>query len=259
MLIVDKDNERVLNVSFVVTGFGRFGSIVDNPTTILVSQLESYIQTHFTNEKIKCQTIQPAWEVSFDNVQNQLQQLYQSLSTKKDEDDVTVLIHLGVDYKAKNIKLERCGINEATYRIPDEKGYQPQKEVVLDTQPFQHVYETTLPLRQIVTQCQQDQVDSFIQMSGDAGRFVCNTTYYTSLYHAQQSQTNHNTVHALFVHVPPFQTIPNEDQLSILCHLMKHIELQLKKQQRKKLKKTKSTKLPGNDNNTETTIKPTSD
>ena len=257
---MDKDEESLLNVSFVITGFGRFGSIVDNPTTILVSQLESYIQTHFAIDKIKCQTIQPAWEVSFDNVQNQLQQLHQSLlNDDNDNNGAIVLIHLGVDYKAKNVKLERCGINNATYRIPDEKGYQPQKEVVLDTQPFQHIYETTLPLRQIVTQCQQEQIISSrnnIQMSGDAGRFVCNTTYYTSLHYAQQSQ---NTIHVLFVHVPPFQTIPKEDQLSILCHLMKHIELQLKKQHLKKLKKSKHNKLPKNDNNTEPTIHPTSD
>ena len=106
---MDKDEESALLmnvVSFVLTEFGRFGSIVDNPTTIFVSPLESYIRRNtfcqWQNKVSKM--IQP---VSFDNhVQNQLHPSWLN------DNDVIVVLHLGVDYKSMNIKLKQCGIND---------------------------------------------------------------------------------------------------------------------------------------------------
>jgi pyrrolidone-carboxylate peptidase len=54
-----------------------------------------------------------------------------------------------------------------------------------------------------------------VKISGDAGLFVCNYTYYNSLRVAQT-----NKWHSLFVHVPPFAVIPADTQLRFAANLL---------------------------------------
>lgn len=55
-------------------------------------------------------------------------------------------------------------------------------------------------------------------ISEDAGLFVCNYTFYKSL---QQSQRNSKQKwHSLFVHVPPFEVLGPEQQLSMAAAVL---------------------------------------
>ena len=61
-----------------------------------------------------------------------------------------------------------------------------------------------------------------VTISDDAGLFVCNHTYYTSL---KQSQRSHGKQkwHSVFIHVPPFNIILPEKQLSIAAAILDSI------------------------------------
>ena len=65
--------------------------------------------------------------------------------------------------KAKNLR---------DARIPDNEGKQPKKETILPGGPAE--YCTALPLEKIVAEMRDDP----IELSEDAGAFVCNDTFY---------------------------------------------------------------------------------
>ena len=72
-----------------------------------------------------------------------------------------------------------------------------------------------------------------MEVSHDAGRFVCNYTLYRSLQtclRQQQQQQRTSTQrggsdcglwHALFVHVPPFEAVPRHEQLAFASDLLR--------------------------------------
>lgn len=60
-----------------------------------------------------------------------------------------------------------------------------------------------------------------VAVSRDAGRFVCNFTYYLSLLHSQTArQLRRAPLHALFVHVPPTTVAPLDQQFAFLLDVL---------------------------------------
>ena len=67
-----------------------------------------------------------------------------------------------------------------------------------------------------------------VRPSLDAGRFVCNWTYYLSLLHSQKArQRRGRPLHTLFLHVPPTAAIPLPLQFAFLLDLLAAIAEQL--------------------------------
>ncbi len=67
---------------------------------------------------------------------------------------------------------ERKARNLRDARIPDNEGKQPQKKTILPNGPAE--YCTALPLEEIIEEMKNDA----IEISEDAGAFVCNDTFY---------------------------------------------------------------------------------
>jgi pyroglutamyl-peptidase len=175
----------------------------------------------------------------------------------------TVLLHLGVDYNSSQFKLEQCAYNDATFRVPDERGYQPHCECIIldgnienkcsevDASSSAHRYpswgkclRTTLDLQSLRDELQQC-TNEHVTISTDPGRFVCNYTYYLSLDRCHSMNSERNSIsddnnqremgeggwannetlayHALFLHVPPFEAISEDIQLNFIHQVMKHI------------------------------------
>lgn len=64
--------------------------------------------------------------------------------------------------------------------------------------------------------------------SEDAGRFVCNCTYYLSLLHSEKARRREGRpLHALFLHVPPLAVVPLQRQFACLLDLLAAIAQQL--------------------------------
>lgn len=200
------------DVSFIITGFGPFRNSKENPTTVISKKLKEYVKRSNLDLQITSTLV---IETSAEAAQNETDQFKEQLLSQK---GITVLLHLGVNFKGTNFQLEQCAYNEAHFRIPDEKGYQPRNKKVIDG------CDPTLTTRLDVEKLQTYIGLESVVVSTDPGRFVCNYTYYCSLSKLQQDE---NSVYSLFLHVPPFSTIPEEEQLRVVTLVMKAIREQL--------------------------------
>ncbi|EQC41651.1 hypothetical protein SDRG_01609 [Saprolegnia diclina VS20] len=181
----------------ILTGFGKFYTILENPTTYLVRTLAD--DPHVTEAH--------AIETSVDALKTTLEPLW---ARANESGEPTLFFHLGVDDSAEAVHFEECAYNIADFCIPDEQGYEPQDEVIIPGAP--DVIHTLLPVAKLAAE-----VGHGCQTSTDPGHYVCNYTYYSSLYHTLPHRHNQ---FVLFVHVPPFEVLPEADQLTIVRKLL---------------------------------------
>jgi pyroglutamyl-peptidase len=232
-------------ISFVVTGFGPFGDVKENPTTALVNSLSEHLSTLKDVPPTRTMVI----ETSAVAAKEQVDALYDDLTKEfghTEDKAVVVLIHLGVNVKNdQGFELESCAYNEATFRIPDERGHQPQMEPIIAGAAVGTELSTLLDVSALVGQLSSisgSGVDGGIQpnvtVSTDPGRFVCNYTYCYSLDKfkcSHQATTTQQDVHfpyvrCLFLHVPPFSVVPQSEQMRFVSSLMLAIKEQLSHQ-----------------------------
>lgn len=90
---------------------------------------------------------------------------------------------------------EFVGINYADARIPDNDGYQPVAERIVDGGP--DAYFATLPVKAMVQAMQEAGVPA--EVSYTAGTYVCNDVMYSLLH---TLATRHPGVRGGFLHVP---------------------------------------------------------
>ena len=65
----------------------------------------------------------------------------------------------------------------------------------------------------------------------NAGRYICNYTYYRSLLNLKACKKEIQDCSALFVHVPDFEDISKEKQQQFLCHLLAELVNSVGKQE----------------------------
>lgn len=81
---------------------------------------------------------------------------------------------------------------------------------------------TLLPLDVIAAR--MEKLGHPCNLSNDAGRFLCNYIYYHSLkLSASVNEKGKGTTTSLFVHVPPFTTVGQEQQEKFLADLLREI------------------------------------
>ncbi|XP_061035972.1 pyroglutamyl-peptidase 1-like protein isoform X2 [Eubalaena glacialis] len=101
-----------------------------------------------------------------------------------------LVVHVGVDPAAKAIFLEQCGKNWG-YGDADIRGFHPERGVCLPDGP--EVIASGVSMRAVSRRAVVEGVE--VAFSRDAGRYVCDYTYYLSLHHGNGC--------AALVHVPP--------------------------------------------------------
>lgn len=277
---------------FIVTGFGPFRGVTNNPTTTIVKELPSFLISEEARCRVGLRSCTPKelasnvtthiFETSAEDVRrwqddwfDRLSQEIECIHPPIDTSTCTriggnetgagaaaatlcgnrrnvVLIHLGVHYKAKCFHLESSAYNEASFRVPDERGYQPRDECVLSTTDGGcarrgEKLSTTLKVPPLVKRMISRGHPS--KLSGDPGRFVCNYTYCYSLDKCRRfnatapttfdssfdactagigaNKTDGPTLYSIFVHVPLFQISGKEEQLDFVVDLMDEISMQL--------------------------------
>ncbi|KAL7432810.1 hypothetical protein ACHAXM_003316 [Skeletonema potamos] len=234
--------------SFVITGFGPFAGVPNNPTSTLISCLRNN-QAQLLDDGLHIRETH-ILDTSADAAKCEIQGIFSRLCSRINlengngdtSDDcltkdvnVIVMLHMGVKYSGTQMTLEQCAYNDATFREPDNNGYQPQKKCILgDSSTLGDCLQTTLDLNKICTELQK-QGHPYCCVSQDPGRYVCNYTYCLSL---NQCQSVNNTMkksrqqctkqlvecHSLFLHVTPFSVISEEKQFSFILNLLKSIE-----------------------------------
>lgn len=212
------------DVKFFVTGFGPFCGVTCNPTTILVNRLRDFQSQ--SNSDLQINTM--VFETSAVNVRTEMDQFFDRINAMHEEQNEGqhyVILHLGVAYNAKNIRLEKCAYNEATFRVPDERQYQPNRKCVVENSDLElgACLETKLNLIDL-----RNEYEDIVTLSIDPGRFVCNYTYFYSLEKASSLSADDSRMgikaDVLFVHVPPFSEIDEERQFQFILDLIRSIQ-----------------------------------
>ncbi|OQS00014.1 peptidase C15, pyroglutamyl peptidase I [Thraustotheca clavata] len=183
-------------MKIILTGFGKFGNIVENPTTKLAEQLKDDSNA----------TVVHILEVSAEGLQETLRPYWEEAENSGND---TIFVHMGVNNGATEINLEQFGYNVADFRIPDERGWEPDNEPIVLDGPDNIM--TTLPLESFV-----EKLGVNTKISTDPGRYICNYVYYKSL----TMTSKHDNQHALFVHVPMFEVLGQDEQLKIIKQLL---------------------------------------
>ncbi|KAH8054169.1 pyroglutamyl-peptidase [Aureococcus anophagefferens] len=168
------------------TGFGKFHGVADNPSATLA-------------ERVAAKFADDSWEVV--EVSGEA-----ARDAALNGSDADVVVHLGVAVDYANITLERCAYNDATFRCDDERGWRPAGEKISADSPFGAPSPTPLDVEAAAAKAKD--LGFSVDVSDDAGRFVCNYLYYCSLERRP----------CVFVHVPSFDKLGLEDQLATLEH-----------------------------------------
>ena len=225
--------------SFVITGFGPFAGVPCNPTSKLISCLQDNKAQLLEDDGVHIRETH-ILDTSADAAKREIQGIYSrlcndnlALDNEHSTKDVIVMLHLGVNYRGKKMQLEQCAYNEATFRVPDNNGYQPQKICILgNSSTFGQCLQTTLDIDEICSELQLQGQPSCC-VSQDPGRFVCNYTYCLSLDQCRLANESANVgCHSLFLHVTNFDVIAEDDQLKFIISLLKAIEREVFKSQK---------------------------
>jgi len=218
-----KEDETIV---LVVTAFGPFLDVEENPSNILLDELPSFLEPSSgaswkfkVKDKIKELCIV---ETSAEGSREALQGLASKIAKNRDVEahSKVLCLHLGVNVFGSGYELEKCAYNDASFRIPDQRNYQPNNLPIRPEVPLGEPSHTRCPVPDLVEHLSHAFPAIESKVGTDPGRFVCNYLYYTSLNKLQDELPN--SVNAcLFLHIPPFEKIPKDIQLEYLAELMR--------------------------------------
>ncbi|KDP26609.1 hypothetical protein JCGZ_17767 [Jatropha curcas] len=213
-------SEGLNSVVIHVTGFKKFQGVPENPTEIIVNNLKGFVEKRGLPAGVtlgSCTVL----ETAGDGARPLLYKVLESgtAATNAGNNEQVVWLHLGVNNGALRFAIERLAVNEATFRCPDELGWQPQQHPILSGDGgISCTRETCCSVDAILILLKRKGFD--VAISDDAGRFVCNYVYYHSLRFAERK--GHKS---LFVHVPPFSRIDEETQMQFAASLLEAIAI----------------------------------
>lgn len=192
-----------------MTGFKKFHGVAENPTEAIVE--ETGLPSGVTLGS--CTVLDAAG----DGALPLLYKVLESGISNVTETTKLIWLHLGVNSGSTRFAVEWQAVNEATFRYPDELGWQPQKlPIVLEDGEISIIKKTSCSALAILEKLKSKSYN--VILSDDAGRFVCNYVYYHSLRFAEQK--GHKS---LFVHVPLFSKIDKETQMRFVHSLLEAI------------------------------------
>ncbi|XP_028328958.1 pyroglutamyl-peptidase 1-like [Gouania willdenowi] len=163
----------------VVTGFEPFGEHTVNSSWVAVQELKRLglgddVDLHVCEVPVEYQAVQSL------------------LPSLWEEHQPELVIHVGVSGLATTLTLEQCGHNKGYKRL-DNCRFCPPSQCCMDEGP--DCIRSTLDMDQVCRTVNGGNAGITVSVSKDAGRYLCDYTYYTSLYLGQGRSA--------FIHVPP--------------------------------------------------------
>lgn len=165
----------------MVTGFDPFGGERVNPASRAVSRLTGMETNGY---QIVTREIPTVFGKSGQVVQQAIQDLNPS-----------VVINVGQAGGTHAIRVERLAVNMDDARIPDNENNQPEDSPIVIDGPV--AYWSTIPVRRIVEELQQNGIPAFISYT--AGTYVCNHVFYSTRHFVE---SNRLPIKVGFIHVP---------------------------------------------------------
>ncbi|XP_068427072.1 pyroglutamyl-peptidase 1 isoform X1 [Clinocottus analis] len=163
----------------IVTGFEPFGKHAVNSSWVAVQELERLGLGEAVDLHV-CEV-----PVEYHAVQGLLPSLWK-------EHQPQLMVHVGVSGLATTVTLEQCGHNKGYKRL-DNCSFCPASQCCMDSGP--DCIHSVLDMDAVCERVNDSDLGVTISVSKDAGRYLCDYTYYTSLYLGQG--------HSAFIHVPP--------------------------------------------------------
>lgn len=160
----------------LVTGFESFDGVPSNPSERLVAALPDQIG----GVEVRTEVL----SVDVETVQAELTPLYAARPA--------VAIHLGVAARRKQISLEARATNWMAFDTPDNAGHRESGRTIRDQAPDS--IPTRLPIDAIERRLVSRGIP--VNISRNAGRFICNLVMFDSLQRLPSS------IPSGFIHVP---------------------------------------------------------
>ncbi len=179
----------------LITGFEPFGGETINPSWEAISRLPDEINGYMLNKILI--------PVVFGEGAKRVIEAAQEICPD-------VVLCIGQAGGRSAVTPELVGINHRHGSIPDNSGYQPQDEPILEGGDA--AYFSTLPVRRIAEAINAAGICS--QVSYSAGAYVCNDLLYTLLSHFQGTKTRVG-----FIHIP-YATEQNKEPSMELCDMI---------------------------------------
>ena len=210
-----------MDLTVRLTGFQPFGDHAVNPSQVLVGSLLG------TTHELNLDALGPfgvestVARVRFIGEILTVDEAGSRVSTTA-IDGVDAVMHVGLKETATELHLEMCAINENTFRIPDNSGRQLRESFI---------EESGLALLHCTGHRPSFEIlagrESALVISEDCGRFVCNETYYRTLHaiDAGGVQVRGRALPALFLHIPPFESVPESRQRELLLEIAARLAL----------------------------------
>ena len=159
-----------------LTGFGKFGHILENPTTDLCKECD-------VQRKVLDLTAVRVLETSGEGAMETLSELYRQ--AEKSTASRVVFVHLGVNAKSERFQIESTAYNCANFSIPDERGWIAANKCISSDNALDEGLTTSLDTKQLVSELQTR--GHLVESSIDPGRYICNYVYYHSLQWAKKN------------------------------------------------------------------------
>lgn len=201
---LDVTTPIILMRKVIVTGFGSFCGVSDNPTSRLVEWL--------AREQAHLIAGHDILVVAVEDVNEWFNEFESKKIGEHGGEDGPFLLLLGVDSSSDEFALESTSYNCIDFPCPDERHWQPNEPIPIDP---------SHPLDSTLTSAHVDEIHKHMssqgytcQVSVDPGRFLCNYIYYSALSRGHR---------ALFCHVPPFSAISEDRQREFVTSLISTI------------------------------------
>lgn len=192
----------------ILTGFSSFPGVPANPTEVLADWVkEHYCPQNGCADKGSLVDVCCVLRVAAKDVDQWLLTTAKELETTALGAPV-LFVHLGVDMTRKTFNIESRAYNDADFRVPDEDGWCPDHCQIDTNEPIDSYLSTSLDISGLHSSLRSEGFD--VNLSQDAGRYICNWTYYKSLLASQEHRTG--GWQSLFIHVPSFSAIDEHTQ-----------------------------------------------
>jgi pyroglutamyl-peptidase len=180
-----KDMRRSRPV-ILITGFGPFPGAPQNASSLLAEAVAEAARGELPGFKVHAETLPTEWQAGPARLAGLL-----------DEHQPTLALHFGVSRRATGFVIETRARN-ATQCVADACGEAPRGDVLLDDGPDE--IGVTLPTSQIVDRLRRLRLP--VQLSRDAGGYLCNALLYHSLDHARRRSGPGFGPRRGFIHIP---------------------------------------------------------
>ncbi len=171
--------------TILITGFGPFPGQPENASSLLADGLAKAAGRRLPGYRLVAETLPTEWKAGPVRLAELLEALQPSLA-----------VHFGVSRRASGFVVETRARNVRSI-TPDACGVEPEHPCVLPDGPDE--MRATLPTSQIAESLRRLAIP--VQLSRDAGGYLCNAVLYHSLSEAR-GHAGHIGPRRGFIHIP---------------------------------------------------------